>query len=285
MYGSVELEKGLYVDRVLPNMESSFYLKQQSIEAVDSEAATKEGDYVKVQITVRNLMHTRKDKLSSTSDSHLPTARDKEIETSVTNKDEIEAFVIVARNMTDREKLLEDMMKREQRYKERMKVVDFDAQMKLSTFRKQFKKYCRTVLATEQSTDAFDLIGFLDVAEGYKKLPFEQRMNQQATLYDTYVREGAPQRLSVMNKNTQLESQVSLKISKSVGDQDVFDDVEEAVKMRLVTEYYNGYMAQLQVQESESASTNSSDETTTAPDTTTTHDTTTVTTSGEHTDR
>jgi CHASE1-domain containing sensor protein len=276
MYGSEELLKGLYVDRIFPNLESMFFLRQNSIESIDTEAATKEGDRVKVQVTVRNLIFSRKDKLSST-DSHAATTRDKEsIETGVTSKDEIEAFVIIARNMTDREQLLEDMMKREKRYQDRMKFVDFDVQYKLSTFKKSFKKYCRSLQNPNQSADALDLLTFLDIVQGYKKLPFEHRMNQQTQLYETYMKKDAPNRLSIMNE--QLTNQISLKVTKSVGDHDVFDEVEEAVKTKLVTEYYPGYVAQ-QPAEEESKSTHSSDEITT------TTDTNTITTSGEHTDR
>jgi hypothetical protein len=273
-----------------------FFLRQHSVESLDTEAASKEGNRIKVQVTVRNLMFSRKDKMSSTG-SIATTARDKDgsVETSVTSKDEIEAFVIVARNMTDRDKLLEDMMKREQRYQDRMKLVEFEAQFKIPSFRKQFKKHCRSLASAEQATESIDLIAFLDVIQGYKKSPFEQRMNQQANLYDTYVAPNAPQLLSVMKQNPQLSSQVALKITKSVGDADVFDEVEEAVKMRIVTEYYPAYTALHPTEESASQSntnTNSSDEITTATDTHTQKDTDTHThkdtetfTAGDHTDR
>jgi PAS domain-containing protein len=209
-----DMEKGVYVSTIFRSLEPLFFTKMSTIDTIETEATTRFGKIIPVQVSANLVTPSVLIRENSTLD-------DKE-----------EAYIIVAKNMTDREKLLEDLRHQENNSKSMMKFVAFDAQFAIESVRKALLEFSRK----EHSSES---VLFLIEIQQYRQSPTDKRVEMQGEIYAKFIsKEGRKQ----LNISSELAAQTASKVSKSLGDIDVFCDIEDAVKTMILLDLYPRFL-------------------------------------------
>jgi PAS domain-containing protein len=211
-FSDTEIEKGVNLSTVFPNLDQKFWTTMKPSDVVDTEAKARFGTLIPVQVSVRSLT----------------------AETGVldNNEDDGESFIILAKNMTDKDLLMDDVRKHETEVMNMIEYVRFDAQFLVESFRRQLLQFCRNEKSDEN-------ILFLEALLQYKKKNVSDRVEMQRVIYEKYIKASAPKQLNI---NQELAATVGMKLIKSVGDIDLFKDVEQAVKVLVVTDAYPRFL-------------------------------------------
>jgi CHASE1-domain containing sensor protein len=217
-FTDVDYQKGVNISSVLPSLKDDFYNQPEQVE-IKTQAKTRFASMIPVQISVHKLKQ--------------PEEQDEE------EQMDVEAFVVVARNLSDRHKLLENMQQQEAHLKNILRYAEFDAQFtKNERFREGFMKFCKQAFSDEN-------VSFLNQVRKYRKSSVEKRIQMQHEIYTYFLKIGSKHQLNI---SSELSNQMEIRISKSLGDVDVFHDVEELVKSMIVVDSYPRYLKHLEIQ-------------------------------------
>jgi hypothetical protein len=215
-----DYENGVNVSKIFPDLKPNFYDVADELQTVDTRAKCRLTT-IPVQISVRMFLDR-------------PRYWEQE-ENTQTNK---EAYLIVARNMSDR-----DVMRKRSAHTNRsvidQRFIDFDNQLRQTEFRTAFKKFCEKEFNSEN-------IEFLEAVAAYRRAPLEKRVQMQGEIFDRFIRIDAERQL---NTDSDLKLEYSLRVSKSLGDVTLFDDLEDKVKDMMLHDSYARFMQQLSNQQ------------------------------------
>jgi PAS domain S-box-containing protein len=191
---------------ILPDMDPMFFKTANIIDAIDTSARSALGIMIPVQVTVAPI----------TSD-----------------ESESEHLVLI-KNMSDREKLVQELKRQEESAQAMMKFVTLDAQMRVESFRKQLIDYCRK----EHNAES---VYFLQDMLYYRNSDIDTRVKMQYEIFEKYIRNGAPMQLNI---TTELVKQVQAKLDNAIGNIDLFAPIEAAVKSLFMIDIYPRFIKQ-----------------------------------------
>jgi CHASE1-domain containing sensor protein len=142
------------------------------------------------------------------------------------------AYVIVMRNLTDREKLLANARGQKSKLKSNLKIAEFNARFGRDAFRQDLLQFAERVHTSEAVRFLIDVIE-------YKKSKVDKRAEMQFLIFDTYLRIGAPQQLNI---STELSERMMVNVQQSLGDAELFKGVEELIRGMVVLEIYPRFL-------------------------------------------
>jgi CHASE1-domain containing sensor protein len=135
-------------------------------------------------------------------------------------------FLVVIRNMAEKLTLIEQLQKQESEMKIMSGMMKFDQQIQDEEFRKRLLKYCQQEYNAENAE-------FIETIIQYKNSSVTQRMDLQEVIFNQYIAIGSPKQLNI---EQELVTETAVKLSKSLGEANVFDSVLEKVKIMLCTD-------------------------------------------------
>jgi CHASE1-domain containing sensor protein len=234
-----ELEKGVYMWSVFTELASDFFKVMDDTQELNTQAARRFGDYIDVSLRVRNLKGLDAD----SSASHSNELKQNGISSSNLHHPEAEeAFVIIAKSISSKQV--------ETQTEEKMRRHAFERMLRDKEFRDELKIFC------EKHKNVENMI-FLDRVREYKKASFGERVDMKQQIFDTFIKHGASMQLNLANEVIVEET---IKINKSMGDIDVFRNIEECVYKILSGDIYPRLQAEKKL--SRKSSTGSESETT-----------------------
>ncbi|KAL0480597.1 Pcryo [Acrasis kona] len=202
-----DLEKRVPFKTILCNLDDSFLTKDDSIELVDTVVSIpQDGSTIKVQATVRNL-HQR--------------------------EGQEESHVVVCKINEEQEELLRNLSVFEKTSKLRLRFVDLEVTLRDKNYKGQLVAFCASIKDPVKSTRALRLIKFIEAVESYKKHTFDQRIVDQEILYKKFF----PLNGAIIT-DTNLLSLLSVMVTKSKGDMNIYDDVCDVVKLEFLNDYF-----------------------------------------------
>jgi PAS domain-containing protein len=208
-FNDVTYQKKINISTIFPDIQPDFYDHTEDFDEIATDAKTRFQSRVPVRVSVRPLNIT------------------------VEDDDDDSSFVVIARNMSDKNKLLENLQLQEAHMKNVLKYAEFDAQFnKNKKFREGFLQFCKTS-RTEES------VLFLNEIRKYKTSSVEKRVTMQHTIYETFIRIGTKSQLNI---SLDLSKQVEIRLLKSLGDVELFHEIEEFVKSMIVVDSYPRYL-------------------------------------------
>jgi hypothetical protein len=98
-----------------------------------------------------------------------------------------------------------------------------------------FLKFCKKSRTDEN-------VEFLNQVRKYKITSVEKRVIMQNEIYDKFIRINSKHQLNI---SLELSKMMDVRVSKSLGDIDLFHEVEEFVKSMIVVDSYPRYLAEL----------------------------------------
>ncbi|KAL0477536.1 regulator of G-protein signaling [Acrasis kona] len=206
---SNDYDKHLNISMFFPDLEESFYVKLSESTSINTSAKTRFNSIVPVQVIVRTL--------DSSDDL------------------EEEAYVIVARNLSDREKLLDNIENQKRHLSNMLKHAEFDAHFhKDEKFRKAFLAFCKNNRTEENGL-------FLEEVRRYKKSAVEKRAEKQFYIFSNFIKIGSPHQLNI---SSELSTHMESRLNKSLGDSDLFNNIEELIKSEIVVDLYPRFLNQ-----------------------------------------
>jgi PAS domain-containing protein len=141
-------------------------------------------------------------------------------------------YVIVMRNITDREKLLANARSQKSELKLNLKIAEFNAQFGHEAFRRNLLQFAERIHAGEA-------IRFLIDVHEYKKSKVDKRAEKQFQIFEKYLRVGASQQLNI---SMELSERMMVNVQQSLGDVNLFKEVEEQVRGMVVLEVYPRFL-------------------------------------------
>ncbi|KAL9652777.1 hypothetical protein ABK040_010810 [Willaertia magna] len=139
------------------------------------------------------------------------------------------ACVLLIHNNTDRSKLLKDLKEKEQLYSQLKERMEFQEMFDNHEKRSEFKEFCRKEHNLEN-------ILFLEDIQLYKSLGnIQERVNMQQEMFDKYIRLDAEFQLNISQEDLQI---YSFKISKGLGEIELFDGLEKIVVESIIHNSY-----------------------------------------------
>jgi CHASE1-domain containing sensor protein len=141
-------------------------------------------------------------------------------------------YVVVMRNMTDREKLLANERSQISVLKSNLKIAEFNAQFGHDAFRRNLLQFAERIHAGEA-------IRFLIDVHEYKKSKVDKRAEKQFQIFEKYLRVGASLQLNI---SMELSERMMVNVQQSLGDVDLFKEVEEQVRGMVVLEVYPRFL-------------------------------------------
>jgi CHASE1-domain containing sensor protein len=204
-FTEMEYEKGINVTIIFPELQSNFYVSSR--EMMSTNAKTRFGTLLPVELVARSLK--KEDSMVTTEDS--------------------EAFVIIVKTSYLRydspnvvhTPTVTPMMR------------NFENDWKHDKPRKRLLQFAKKELNDEN-------LLFLDSVTRFKRMPLEQRVDMQKQIYDEFIAHGADRQLNI---NKDLATNLYIKMGKSLGDLNLFDEVEEFVKRMVVEDFYPRFAA------------------------------------------
>jgi CHASE1-domain containing sensor protein len=197
--------KNMSIQQVLPELPSNYH----SMKDYESVALTSFKSVVPVSISVREFDI---------------------IEDSEAGEDTW-ANVVVIRNLSDREKLIENVQRQKTQLKSHLKMAEFNAMFAHNTFR-------RDLLQCSEKIHNSEGVRFLIDVHKYKKSKVSQRADRQQEIYAKYLKIGSPYQLNI---SSELSEQMAQRVKQSLGDTVLFNDVEEMVRGMVLLEVYPKY--------------------------------------------
>jgi PAS domain-containing protein len=214
-YKSTELEKGIYIGSIFPQLERLFFVEMDPNDTVDTVAKTR-FLMIPVQVSVSRILEGE------------------EFESAKFNEED-EAYLIVARNMTDQEQLRQER-KLKEGVNNKIKWVEFDSQFKIPSFKKALLKFCQNEKNAEN-------VLFLEAVSAYKKKRVDHRVDMQREIYNRFVKVGAPMQLNIEQTTSE---HFRVLVNKRLGDEDIFDPLEDMIKTLLMQDVYPRFIKTFQ---------------------------------------
>jgi hypothetical protein len=152
----------------------------------------------------------------------------------ITSDESESEHLVLIKNMSDREKLVQELKRQEESAQAMMKFVTLDAQMRVESFRKQLIDYCRK----EHNAES---VYFLQDMLYYRNSDIDTRVKMQYEIFEKYIRNGAPMQLNI---TTELVKQVQAKLDNAIGNIDLFAPIEAAVKSLFMIDIYPRFIKQ-----------------------------------------
>jgi hypothetical protein len=218
----------MYIGAIFPDLDPFFFLKVEPLQTIDTEIKRKNDTPIPVQVSVTSMIseYGLDDQTTAVFNTNSSVFSDIEEE-----NDNEEAYLIVARNMTSQVKIRE-----EQKHKENMlanlRKFEFEAQFRVSYFRKMLFKFAKQY-------GLHNNVLFLERCMMYRTKSIEQRVQGCKDIYDKFLKEGSEM---FINISSGLSEHYRLKVSKSVGDIDLFKELEDFAKNQLICEVYEKFV-------------------------------------------
>ncbi len=141
-------------------------------------------------------------------------------------------YVVVMRNTSDRERLLANAQTQEAELNSNLKIAQFIARFSHDSFRRELLRFAEKI-HTEEA------VRFLIDVHDYKRAKVDKRAEIQSQIYEKYLRIGSTHQLNISNA---LSESMSVKVQQSLGDVDLFKDVEELIRGMVVLEVYPRFL-------------------------------------------
>jgi PAS domain S-box-containing protein len=220
-FSQQEMEKGVYTWDVFTELSSDFFRVFDESKEIETQAARRFGDMIEVLIRVRDLRGRSGESSTSQSNDVKPSGM-----TSLQLQELEEAYVIIAKNISIKH------IQHETNTQERVQRHDFERKFRDKEFREELRNYC------EKNKNVENIL-FLEQVKEYKKAQFGTRVDMKMAIFERFIKPDAPMQLNLANEVVLEES---IKINKSMGDVDVFRNVEENVLKTLANDIYPRYL-------------------------------------------
>ncbi len=218
-FNQQEMEKGVYAWDIFTELASDFFRVSDDSKEIQTVAARRFGDVIDVSVRVRDL---RKDGESSSQSNDVRPNNLNSLHIS----EQQEAFVIIAKCTSEKP--------HEVNTQERVQRHEFERLFREKSFREELKQYC------EKNQNVENIL-FLEQVREYKKAQFRARVDMKSAIFDRFIKVDAPMQLNLAN---QVVIEESIKINKSMGDVDLFKQIEDSVFRTLACDIYPRYLSQ-----------------------------------------
>jgi PAS domain S-box-containing protein len=220
-----EMEKGVYLWDVFTELASDFF-RVCSEKEILTQATRRFGDTVDVAVRVRDLRAkdgqgssaslSKEEKNSGNTFGTTMNIQLQELE---------EAFVIIAKNNSAK-------LQVEVTTENQVKKHEFARKFRDHRFRDELRRYCEINKNVEN-------VLFLERVREFKKAQFGVRVDMKMSIFDQFIKQDAPMQLNLSNEMVVEES---IKINKSMGDIDLFKNIEECVLSTLALDIYPRFL-------------------------------------------
>ncbi|KAL0486312.1 hypothetical protein AKO1_001944 [Acrasis kona] len=228
-YTATEMEKGAFVGQILSELPFRFY--ETDNRQVETFLVTRYDKRIRVMVTIVDLLQSPN--ILSSSPKHI-----KSIE--LVEDDENESFLIVARPLDN--VATDAILAKHLTFKE-CQVDGVRRDSLIFEFKQKFKnnvEFRRAIRRFAKGERNEELVEFLEAVLKYRTLiTVEKRMDKQRKIYNKYFENDAPK---LLNLDHALRTQYALKVQKSIGDVDLFDDAETHVEETVVTGSYQRFL-------------------------------------------
>jgi PAS domain-containing protein len=211
-FNQQEMEKGVYTWDIFTELSSDFF-RVPNEQGINTTAARRFGGTIDVCLNVRSLgdfggssTHSN-DQVKQSGSVALPDLQ--------------EAYVLIA-------KVISHKFITAETHEENLQRHEFERKYRDKKFRDELKRYCEKNKTVEN-------VLFLERVKEYKKAAFNVRVDMKKQIFEQFVQADAPMQLNLAN---QVIVEETIKIGKSMGDVDVFKNVEECVIKILANDIY-----------------------------------------------
>jgi PAS domain S-box-containing protein len=210
-FSQQELEKGIYTWSIFTELASDFYHEVHETD-ITTQAVHRFGGSIEVQLRVRSIENNSNSTFTSLSNGLNGSQ-------SMVQNPEKECYVIIVRNM-NKNHAHDDGGANLCNALEKQYRTDV-------TIRKEIRALC-------ENEKCFENIMFLDSICEYKKASFGPRIEMKQQIFDKFIRYNVSHQLNLSNE---MIIEESIKITKSMGDIEVFKHIKDAVFNMLYNVY------------------------------------------------
>ncbi|KAL0480654.1 nifL [Acrasis kona] len=213
----------LFVSSLFPNLSETFFDGMNSSETIETEMAKRSGGTIKVRVRVTCFDSDHHDDQTFNDFDELLTE-------DVTK----EKYLIVARNLESEESIIEEKRTQESIIKD-IKKKEFDAQFKMSSFRKAFYVFLKP-------TQSHLKIAFLEKLLLLRRVKdIDAKLKMQNDIYEKFLKKESENFIGLSDS---VSEHYSVKSRSMIGDVDFFKEIEELIKDELIKESYDAFMNQ-----------------------------------------
>jgi CHASE1-domain containing sensor protein len=220
-----EMEKGVYSWDVFTELASDFF-RICSDKEINTVATRRFGDTIDVSLRVQDLRVSENQGSSNSQSNEQKLEKSGNTTLNMQLMELEEAFVILAKNNSAKSISVTNS-------ETVNKVHEFARKFRDHEFRGELKKYCEINKNVENMV-------FLERVKEYKKAEFGVRVDMKTSIYEQFIKQNAKMQLNLSNEMVVEET---IKINKSMGDVDVFKNVEECVLHTLALDIYPRFLA------------------------------------------
>jgi hypothetical protein len=222
VHNGITSQDHAHINGVFTELENNFFKKMKPLEVVNTSIKRNEEAPIPIQISVTSLKQDGLDYAPPTNDL---------VSDLFDEDDNEEAFIIVARNMTAELKIAQEKKEKEDMMAKLRKNM-FETQFRVPQFRRALSNYLR-------QSNLHVNVSFLEKCMAYRTKSIEQRIQECNQIYEKYLKIGAER---CINISPGLSEHYRVKVSKSVGDEDLFRELEELAKSQILKEAYEKFV-------------------------------------------